>query len=113
MDTIDEKTAELAAALTESEEMARMRAAEAQVSRDPAAAALLHRYLEAQAAYAREPTAEGAGELSAALEAARAEPRLADLMAAQQALLVRVQAAQNALWRAIGLEPDTGCDATS
>ncbi len=109
-DPIETKTAELAAALTASDEMARMRDAEAQVAGDPAAATLLRRYLEAQGAYAADPTADGAGALSAALEAARAQPEIATLMAAQQALLARVQQAQNTLWRAIGIEPDTGCD---
>lgn len=110
-DSIDTKTADLAAALTASEEMARMRDAEARVAGDPVAAKLLRCYLEAQGAYAAHPTADGAGALSAALEAARAQPEIATLMALQQALLARVQRAQNTLWRAIGIEPDSGCDA--
>ena len=112
MDTIETLTAELAEALTASDEMARMREAEARVGGDPAASALLRTYLEAQGAYAAHPTADGAGALTAALEAARSRPEIATLMAAQQALLTRVQTAQNTLWRAIGIEPDTGCDAT-
>jgi len=112
LDTIDTKIAELVAALAASDEMARMRQAEQRVAGDPAAASLLRGYLEAQGAYASHPTADGAGALSATLEAARAQADIATLMAAQQALLARVQAAQNALWRAIGIEPDTGCDAS-
>jgi len=108
-DPIATHTAALVAALMESEEMARMRAAEARVENEPAAAACLRRYLEAQGGYAANPTAEGAGRLSAALEVARAQPAIATLMAAQQALLARVQTAQTALWRAIGVEPDRGC----
>ncbi|RMF82250.1 MAG: hypothetical protein D6739_08450 [Nitrospirae bacterium] len=109
-DRIDEATAALARALAESPEMARMRELEGRVQARPEAAARMRAYLEAQAAYAAHPTAEGAAALSRALEEAKRSPEIVELMAAQQALLARVQRAQEALWRAIGVEPETGCN---
>jgi cell fate (sporulation/competence/biofilm development) regulator YlbF (YheA/YmcA/DUF963 family) len=107
-DLIAQKTAELVAAFAESPEMQRMQAQEEAVRRDPEAARLFRAYLEAQRAFAAAGGDAGPAEvegLTRALHAARGNPAIARLMDLQQALLDRLTASQDALMRAIGLEP--------
>jgi cell fate (sporulation/competence/biofilm development) regulator YlbF (YheA/YmcA/DUF963 family) len=111
-DLIDQKTAELVAAFTDSPEMRRMQAQEERVREDPEAAALFHAYMEAQRAFAAAGGDAGRSEvdnLTRALHAARANPTIAVLIDYQQTLLDRFKASQNALMTAIGLPPEEDC----